>query len=1379
MFLVLVSITLSCICRGLSKDCLLWIVCCLMVSPYVHAQQGINVTIPDVSIESFSIRQGLSNPVVNCIAKDAQGFLWVGTQNGISRFDGYGFVSYWRDAGKLDYLKTGPVEYMQAGDKNELLLFNSVNGSVEVFNTISAKATLLPDNGHYGYRGVADKSSRLASELYLMARQNERDVIYRYKQGEIKFDSAMKGIIGIPGGRYEHCDFVNDKDGTFWIAYRTDIHLVVYHVNAGGAVIQRYGIEKISPGTDIKTDKEDQVGISIYQALNGRIFLSIKNRGLYYLDDDRNEFTHLHLPQNAYFSLAEDTLGSLLAYDEGSEAGAKTAWLIDKSLHITDYTSVVAGMARLNAAYSDDFRAWLIIGGNDGLRKIWLKPRVFASYLTGNVAGASGTNSMRGLGRDQAGDILFAAETGGVYALTSGGAIVRPGNTAPGLSYLNELKYPRTVLTVGDSMMLLGHASGLLEYFPIQKKLQHYKVQDGVSALAKDKNGLVWLSSFNQRLYSFNPASRKLQQYLNNDGTDPLAGYGSEFLLFDKIGRLWVGTSKGLLQINTKTGQSKFYNVNPYGGNYAVVCIYEDERGMLWLGTLLGGLQLFDPAKGKILATFGHKEGLCNDNVASIVPGDNGNLWLGTYFGLSSFNRRNNSFINFYDFDGLPGNEFNRHSFFRDPVTRRFYFGGINGITAFYQEDVIKPAMNAQVLVSQASYMSPNGKDRVEQYFDLTDGATIELPAVNRLLSLKLGLTNYENPAGNQFSYKVEGVDEDWNYLGSERVINFSYLPAGRHVLHLRGAVGHRGWSASEVRITLLVHDFWYNLWWVRISVSALVVLSAFFYYRFLLRRRLALQETNRLAELDAFKTRFFTNITHEFRTPLTIILGAMGQIDQGVVAGGAVDTNKVNKYTGLARRSGESLLRLINQILDLARLDNSSLNIRYIHGDIVAYVRYVAGSLHALAEANGVAVTVQSHTDSVFMDYDPDRLLQVVYNLISNGLKFTPPGGTVHISIEPHEPGMLAIAVADTGVGIPPEDMPNIFERFYQAKNQEAANGGGSGIGLAFVKELLKAMGGSASVKSTLGKGSVFTILLPITQKASVPLYPLPMHDNGNGLQEETALAVDDALPLLLVIEDNPDLVGLLTDSLRGIYRIDFAYNGGEGIEKALALIPDIIISDLMMPVKDGFEVLATLKSDMRTSHIPIILLTAMAMVEDRIAGIGRGADVYLTKPFHHGELLAAIKNLLDGRKKLQARYALLPQPEMAGVLQADKELKPDIWNGGIELLMEDSFIKQLHTFVMERLDNPDLSLEQVCQAMGLSESVLYRKLTALTGHSLIPFIRIIRLQKAKALLLETSKSVSEIAYETGFSNASFFSRVFLQEFGVRPKTFRDGAAT
>ncbi|MBC6993355.1 7TM diverse intracellular signaling domain-containing protein [Neolewinella lacunae] len=537
-------------------------------------------------------------------------------------------------------------------------------------------------------------------------------------------------------------------------------------------------------------------------------------------------------------------------------------------------------------------------------------------------------------------------------------------------------------------------------------------------------------------------------------------------------------------------------------------------------------------------------------------------------------------------------------------------------------------------------------------------------------------------------------------------------------------------------------------------------------------RRRQQDLELQKTKELDHLKTRFYTNITHEFRTPLTVILGMADQIPGD------------GKARDLIKRNANQLLRLINQLLGLSRLETQRVQPEYIYGEIVAFLRYLTESFHSLATDKGIKLVFYTEATELWMDYDPEKLQPIIFNLLSNALKFTEAGGEVvlHLREQSTKDGRwLQLKVSDTGIGIAEAVLPQIFDRFFQVENN-AQVVEGTGIGLAYARELVRLLEGDIEVSSTVGKGTTFRVLLPIrtTTKNRVgqgrlgleggprlggpflaapevagiapasapPKMPAPETDAGAEEQ-----------PCILIVDDNADVREYIFGLLKGAYQLRQASDGESGVAAALEEVPDLIISDIMMPRRNGYELSKELKGDQRTSHIPIILLTAKVTQEDKLAGLESGADVFLTKPFDRAELLLRIENLLENRRKLRNYYAEGQVPALADALRPDPEA---------------AFLAVLEKVVMERLDDPSLDVPQLAAAVAMSQSQMYRKLKAVTGKTPSQFMRSVRLRRGRELLTDPARNVSEIAYAVGFSDPNYFSRTFNDEFGCNPSDWR-----
>lgn len=526
-------------------------------------------------------------------------------------------------------------------------------------------------------------------------------------------------------------------------------------------------------------------------------------------------------------------------------------------------------------------------------------------------------------------------------------------------------------------------------------------------------------------------------------------------------------------------------------------------------------------------------------------------------------------------------------------------------------------------------------------------------------------------------------------------------------------------------------------------------------------RAYVALNVANeKLKELDSFKSQFFTNISHEFRTPLTVIGGIMDQVENH-------PNQWLEKGSKIIRRNVNSLLSLINQILDLRKLESGQLTLQPIQADAVKFLRLGAASFESLAESKGVKLGFNSQVDQVMMDLDPDKLGQIQSNLLSNAIKFTPAKGEVEVKVDQPSAETLQLTVTDSGVGIPPEKLPLIFDRFYQVDGTDTREGEGTGIGLSLVKELTHLMEGNIRAESIPGQGSRFVLTLPIRQKAalntSLTFEPVSilskLYPDQAGFPSQTK-GVSGELPRLLIVEDNPDIVEYLFACLEDQYEIYTAPDGEAGIEMALEYIPDLIISDVMMPKKDGFDLCQRLKTEERSNHIPIVLLTARADRDSRLEGLDLGADVYLAKPFDKQELLIQLRNLITVRKKLQQRY------QSGQVLQpADNPITQK----------QDAFILKAREILEQHLDNHQFSVPDFCREIGMSKAQLHRKMKALTNLSTSIFVQNFRLEKAKQLLDTTDSPVAEIADLTGFSSSSYFSNLYKKKYGIPPGRSRE----
>ncbi len=667
--------------------------------------------------------------------------------------------------------------------------------------------------------------------------------------------------------------------------------------------------------------------------------------------------------------------------------------------------------------------------------------------------------------------------------------------------------------------------------------------------------------------------------------------------------------------------------------------------------------------------------------------------------------------------------------------------------------------------ITSLSQFSEDVNKIVDKTGQFITNPEIVLNPGDRFFNIEFKLLDYDSEVHN-YAYKIEGVDDQWNYT-TENSIRISGLPYGTFSLRLKGQSNAGKWSEKEISVPIISISPITHRWWFITLVSLAAIAISYYFYNEAMKRKRQNEESLKLKELDTFKSKFFANISHEFRTPLTVILGSTEQLLN--LESANPQNDKSNKIQ-LIKRNAQSVLRLINQILDLSKIEKSSLELNYILGDVVAFIQEICGNFSSLIEINKLNFIVECYQDKIIMDYDPERLLQVIYNLISNAIKYSPVEGNVIVTIE-EKSSKLFLSVSDEGPGVPADEINYIFNRYYTGKNQQYSKAGGTGIGLSFAKELTELMKGQIEVFSPVkeNKGTRFELTLPVTQTAKLK------EDNTSNLISSKSNTVenlgilqknqetDEDKSLILLVEDNTDVLEYLVSIFKDNYHVIYALNGEAGIDLAIEKIPDIIISDVMMPFKDGYELCNTLKNDERTSHIPIILLTAKASTQSRITGINKGADVYLSKPFDETELTSWVTQLIITRKKLQARYSKFE-------ISNDTDVHGESYGEYVDLNIEDAFIGKINEVLSNHYTKDEFTVNEFCQKVFLSRSQLHRKLKTLTNLSTSEYLNNFRLHKAYELLSAKKVNVSEAAYATGFNDPRYFSKLFTDRYGKHP---------
>lgn len=809
----------------------------------------------------------------------------------------------------------------------------------------------------------------------------------------------------------------------------------------------------------------------------------------------------------------------------------------------------------------------------------------------------------------------------------------------------------------------------------------------------------------------------------------------------------WAGTNYGViakLRLREGTGQISILQYE----QIAHVAINDIvQRGSeVWCATQGQGIVRYDVDSGDV-TTLGVENGLANDYVCRMIADDEEQLWVSTYNGLSMIDA--DVITNYYSEDGLTSSEFNRGSGYKDKQGR-IYFGTINGFIRFDPRKVARVARDPKPLLL-SSYSWYDGADDDNGYKRITSRQTDVLtfgPAL-RWVEFSFSLLDYIRPDKAIYEVHLEGLDDTWNTLDASSSIRFNSLRPGHYTLQVRGTDAYGVPASNEVSLPIIIRPYWYHTWWARLSYLLLALLLGYAIAQAYLRRQILAADIKQERLLQDYKSQIYTNITHEIKTPLTVIKGMATNISKDPRKWAQSGSQSI--LTSVSALSG-----LIQQILDLRKLEQGEIKLEQSQINVVAYLEYLIASLSSLAQLQQQRIALYSPTDTLWMDVDIDKFKQVVVNLLSNAIKYNKGPAKIKVLLDMSD-DLLTIRIEDSGLGIHQEDIPRIFDQFYIGRAEGRRSIEGTGIGLALVQELVQLMGGSISVDSELGRGSTFTTVLPVTtiaEKASLPKHEPVLTTAHPVVALDTGL--NDDSHHILVVEDNYDVAAYIETCLSG-YSVSIARDGIQGLDLCRELLPDLVISDLMMPRLDGAGMVTEIRRDALIDHIPVVMLTAKTDLDDRLKGIGAGVDSYLGKPFEEVELRAMVAALIRQRRQLVAKYS------------STATISEGV-SGSSESAMDHPFFLEIVSIIEQHYQDSNFGVDDLANGAHLSTRQLSRKLKSIVDITPVQLIKHTRLEHAHRLLCTTDLAVKEIAYEVGFSNVAHFSTSFKDRFGKSP---------
>ena len=1364
-----------------------------------------------VRFEHITSEDGLSANVVNCIFQDSQGYMWFGTNDGLNRYDGYNFTTFKPSPDQEKAINSNLV-FTIAEDSNGHLWIGTTGSGLNCFDPLTEEFTQFQ---HEPGRPATLSSNHIIS---LATDQKGRIWVGTLNGVNLIIPGASPEAppkimrINMPDNRPRFSVFsiAEDKGGTIWFGTRYGLYKGVLRDKHSDFYLQKIKVGN-NPRLTIKSIKTDKYGRLILASGLGLFYQSKKGENIAF-----ERFSEIRSQQ----ALVLDNQGKLwsgtykgLMCFESLERNVPLQFNAAFTVEVENPNSLNNNV--IKSLYKDKTGIIWIGTNGGGVNKFDPERKNFLHFGLNLRSNGNRYRGIRSMLEDSKGNIWVGTEGGGLFWQPAG----KDDGSYQHFSPIGNSSSPFVLaeVTEGDQKYIYvgSESSPSLQKInitgpqPILSELAR-GAPGSVFSILQDRQQQIWIGSYNGGLRRWLPKAdgsfEETHFQMGSAASNSLSNNIIRKIHEDRKGNIWIGTADGLnmIEANQASAENPEFNVfknlkndpSSLSHNY-ILDIYESSIGELWVGTFGGGLNKLTLIKAPNTAYFTRymeKDGLSNNSVKSIEEDFEGNLWIATNRGLSKFNPREESFQNYSSNDGLQASEFSEVAS-TQRASGELLFGGVNGFNAFYPENIQSDDSPPEVLFTKLQVHNQEvhpgekikGRVILSKVISATDEITLKYSQND--FSIEFAALHYSSPKQNQYAYKLEGYHQDWITVSADkRHATFTNLRHGRYTLLVRASNGDGIWTPQPAELKIRIKPPLWLTWYAFVFYGLLILGALLWFRRYTVisiheKHKLVLEhmEREKLEELNQMKLSFFTNISHELRTPLTLIINPLEYI---LEKGKTVSQEKLQQQYHYMYKNAKYLLRLVNQLLDFRKLDRGSLNLRVGKGDLVDFIKETTEPFQFLASKKDIHFHIAGADSHIYTFFDPDVVEKVMYNLLSNAFKFTPEDGHVVVNILERDMEVKSISgpfveirVKDDGPGISKKRVKKIFERFYK-EGAKKENKDGAGIGLAYSKSLVELHHGTINLESVKGEGACFVVRLPMNKNAylnseidqqqlenfkatSDPLeYMIPepvskVTTSAMGMDLEER---EKELPLLLFVDDNTDIRRFIKDGFQHDFRIITAEDGEKGYEIAVSSLPDIIVSDIMMPNMNGIELCETLKTNSLTSHIPIILLTAKSTAEDELKGLRTGADAYVVKPFKLDILRAQLLNIYLQRERLKQRFRqeVILAPKDITVTSADEE-----------------FLKKAMSFIEDHMADSEFNVEALVKEMHISRSKLYLKLKALTGQSSSEFIRTVRLKRAIQLLEKSDYTIKEIMYMTGFNTASYFSKCFKKQFGVVPSEY------
>jgi signal transduction histidine kinase/ligand-binding sensor domain-containing protein/DNA-binding response OmpR family regulator len=1368
-------------------------------------------------IKHWNIKDGLSQGVVNSIVQDKRGLLWFATEDGLNQFNGYSFRTYQYDPDSKTSIADNFVQSILT-DTEGTLWVSSRKGLLE-FD--AAHETFVPYQHRFGR-----KDEYAFNDVSVIAEGSAGNLwIGWYGSGFASFDKKKKVFVPytpetLPGLSNEKTvAMLEDSFGLLWVGTQQG-GMDVFQVSGGRVTKKMPHLSGTGhlPSANVHCFAQDTFGNIWIGTSQGLVVYKRQENKFYVFNDPKFIIAQTHI-----YSLLVDSNENLWIGSQGK--GLYQLDLRQWNTRLPD-DFVVTRIKSLGDV--DISRRTIQCIYEDKDRNVWLGTFGDGAYFVSSASenfirvqkpiyenSAVSLVSYYGLCDDQKGHLWMGTDGNGIYQTDLDGQVIRHYTAEQKHTGLKDNALLSAFRDAQGRLWFGSYAQGLFLYDKSSDSFPNYRykgsqgnknIGNDVRVIFQDSKGNIWVGTNRGGLCLLDEQGKHYANPAHFKGA--LLEGDVRSITEDADGNLWIGFyGDGVYSYAPATRTFRRH----FGEAHAkeqlksdiVFAIKADRNGKIWMGTGGSGLCVFDP-KAKTFKRYTEKDGLANNTIYTILTDKNDNVWVSTNLGISKLEVREQAFLNYDVSDGLQEGQFNPGSAMYNEVGGYMCMGGTHGMNIFYPDQIRATTQTPPVLIS--GLLLFNKPVRIN---DTVDGRPILTQAISQtrhitlahdqnVLTFEFVGVNYNYPEKNHYSYMLEGLDDDWNSVGNARTATYRYLKPGSYVFKVKTATRANAWTADYASIAITIRPpFWlsplaYLLYVLTLGGIGFVVFSVT-RKQLKLKRRLMIERKHRKYEhqLAHQKLTFFTEISHEFKTPLTLMLGPLEEMlsDQ-------MDSAASARKLQMVHRNAHKLLTLINKLLDYRKLESGKVVVKAQPGNLVEFVHEIATTFRELADHKGLAFHVQADQPVIEAWFDREKMEMVLNNLISNSFKYIGKGTKIHVCLttqvtDKYPQGRAVIKIKDNGVGIPRKQQGAIFDWFHQGASSGSMS---SGIGLSLAKKLVHLHKGEIYVESKEGIGSTFSIKIPlgnahfrpeelvadvqvesvceavVLEPGSSPaVHPVELPEDPLGLSalpdtgEGTGHGTKKGYRSLLVVEDDEEIRQFLREFFEKDYKIYEAANGREGYDLAMSCHPDLVISDIMMPEVDGIQFCRKIKENIRTSHIPVILLTARSGLSSHKEGMETGADAYLTKPFSVEILRLTVHNLLESQQKLMRFYRNLFSAESTTNEEAGKVSNP----------LDEKFLRSIYEMLKTHMDNPEFTIEDLADVLNMSRSLVYKKVKMLTGLSPNEYLRSLRLAEAARLLKTRQYKVFEVVYMVGFTDLKYFRQCFAREFGCSPSEF------